>query len=145
MELEVASITIGLITTLLFTEMLGLAAGGMIVPGYLALHLHRPGCVALTILAAIVTFGVTKLVARFALVYGRRRIALMLITGFLVGAVFKMTAAGCQSSLVQAGSSVQVTGVIDPVLTVASASGTTVSSALDIVSSIAEGVRTARD
>jgi poly-gamma-glutamate biosynthesis protein PgsC/CapC len=96
MNVEIVSIAIGLIMTLLFTEMFGLAAGGMIVPGYLALSLDRPGCIALTVIAALVTLGIARLVAQFALMYGRRRIALMLIVGFLVGTSLEAAAAWWQ-------------------------------------------------
>ena len=36
------SIGIGLIVSLVFSEILGLAAGGLIVPGYIALYLDQP-------------------------------------------------------------------------------------------------------
>ena len=42
MELLPISVGIGLAISLLFTEMFGIAAGGMIVPGYIALHLTKP-------------------------------------------------------------------------------------------------------
>jgi len=32
----------GLVISLIFSETLGLAAGGMVVPGYLALMIHEP-------------------------------------------------------------------------------------------------------
>ena len=38
----VQSVGIGLALSLFFSETLGLAAGGMVVPGYVALMLHHP-------------------------------------------------------------------------------------------------------
>ena len=38
----VLSIGLGLVTSLAFSEILGVAAGGMVVPGYIALYLDRP-------------------------------------------------------------------------------------------------------
>ena len=54
-----ASIGIGLAVSLLFSEMFGLAAGGMVVPGYIALYLNRPVDIVLTLAAGV-------LIPRFA-------------------------------------------------------------------------------
>ena len=67
MDTFTVSIAIGLIVSLLFTEFYGLSSGGMIVPGYLALHLHQPVSVALTLLAAVLTFCAVRLLARVAI------------------------------------------------------------------------------
>ncbi len=61
MDTLTVSIAIGLIVSLLFTEYFGLSSGGMIVPGYLALHLDRPASVAITLLTAAATFGAVRL------------------------------------------------------------------------------------
>lgn len=85
MDSVTVSIAIGLVVSLLFTELYGLSAGGMIVPGYLALHLHQPLPVLLTLLTAALTFGAVRLLARFAIIYGRRRVVMMVLFGFLFG------------------------------------------------------------
>jgi poly-gamma-glutamate biosynthesis protein PgsC/CapC len=85
MDNVTVSIAIGLVISLLFTEFYGLSAGGMIVPGYLALHLRQPLPVLLTLLTAALTFGAVRLLARFAIIYGRRRIVMMILFGFLFG------------------------------------------------------------
>jgi hypothetical protein len=58
MELLTLSVGIGLAVSLLFTEMFGIASGGMIVPGYIALSLTRPWDVVLTLGAGFVTFAI---------------------------------------------------------------------------------------
>ena len=88
-ELLVASIGIGLAISLLFSEMFGLAAGGMVVPGYIALYLNRPVDVALTLAAALVTYFVVHALSTFMIVYGKRRTVLMIVIGFLVRTVFE--------------------------------------------------------
>ena len=45
MDTLTVSIAVGLIVSLLFTEMFGLSAGGMIVPGYLAIYYGWPSLV----------------------------------------------------------------------------------------------------
>jgi poly-gamma-glutamate biosynthesis protein PgsC/CapC len=89
MDAQTLAIAVGLVVSFAFSEIYGLAAGGMIVPGYLALALDRPGTVVLTLLAALITFGLVRFVSDWAIVYGRRRIVLMMIVGFVVGALLR--------------------------------------------------------
>jgi len=89
-ELLTVSIGLGLAASLLYGELFGLAAGGMVVPGYMALYANKPIDVGLTLLAALITFGVLKGLSQIAIVYGRRRTALTILIGYLVGLVFRM-------------------------------------------------------
>lgn len=90
-ELELLSLSIGLglAASLLYGELFGLAAGGMVVPGYIALYANKPIDVGLTLLAALITFGFLKGVSQIAIVYGRRRTALTILVGYLVGVGFR--------------------------------------------------------
>ena len=80
------SIGLGLVVSLFFSEFLGLAAGGMIVPGYFALNLSDPVSVVMTLLVAYLTYLVVKFMSSFIIVYGRRRTVLMIMVGFVLGA-----------------------------------------------------------
>src|SRR6266487_3681597 len=73
--------------SLIFSETLGLAAGGMVVPGYLALMIHEPLRILGTVLMSLLTLGVLKLLSRYALVYGRRRIVVSVLIGFVFGSL----------------------------------------------------------
>lgn len=84
------AIGLGLIVSLLFTEAFGLAAGGMIVPGYFALNFNRPMDIVLTLTVALAAYIVVYGVSKFAIIYGRRRIVLMLLTGFVIGHAVRM-------------------------------------------------------
>lgn len=90
MEPIVLAIAIGLVVSLLFSELFGLAAGGMVVPGYVALYLDRPLAVVLTLAVALVTFGLVRAVSQVAIVYGRRRTVLAILVGFLLGAIVRV-------------------------------------------------------
>ncbi len=79
------SIGTGLIVSLTLTELFGLAAGGLVVPGYLALYLDRPMTILLTLAAAFLTWAVVKGLSRVAIIYGKRRTVLMILVGFLIG------------------------------------------------------------
>ena len=81
------AVGLGLAISLIFSETLGLAAGGMVVPGYLALMIHEPLRILGTIAVAILTFGTLKLLSRYTLIYGRRRIVVAVLIGFVYGAL----------------------------------------------------------
>lgn len=83
------SIGLGLFVSLLFSEFLGLAAGGMVVPGYFALHLGDPAKVVMTLAVGILTYLVVRFMMFFMVVYGRRRTVLMILVGFLIGALVR--------------------------------------------------------
>ena len=83
-DLLSASIGIGLAVSLFFSEMFGLAAGGMVVPGYIALYLNRPIDITLTIVAALLTYFAVHALSTFIIIYGKRRTVLMITIGYLV-------------------------------------------------------------
>jgi len=79
------AIGIGLIMSLIFSEAFGLAAGGMVVPGYIALALAEPWRVAGTVAAGLVAFLVVRILGRFMLMYGRRHLVMAILIGFICG------------------------------------------------------------
>lgn len=81
------SIGIGLVFGLVFVEAFGLFAGGMVVPGYIALDMVNPGFVGLTIFAALVINLVIRFLSRYLIIYGRRRVSLTVLLAFLIGAL----------------------------------------------------------
>jgi poly-gamma-glutamate biosynthesis protein PgsC/CapC len=88
-EADIIVIGIGLVLSLLFTEFLGVAPGGIIVPGYLALGLQDPLAVAITLGIAGVTFFIVRALATVTILYGRRRTVLMILLGFLLGTLLR--------------------------------------------------------
>ncbi len=64
----VLGLGVGLSASLALAEILSIAPGGYIVPGYLALSLNQPGRVLATVGVALATFLVMRLVARFVIV-----------------------------------------------------------------------------
>jgi gamma-polyglutamate biosynthesis protein CapC len=81
------AVGLGLVISLIFSETLGLAAGGMVVPGYLALMIHDPFRIVGTVLCSLLTLGAIKLISRYTLIYGRRRIVISVLLGFAFGAI----------------------------------------------------------
>lgn len=83
------AIGIGLLVGLLFVDVFGLYAGGMVVPGYLALQLNNWVSVALTLVTSFIIFAIMRIISRFLIIYGRRRIALIVLISFLLGTAFR--------------------------------------------------------
>ena len=84
-EYIVTSIGFGLVVSLLFSELFGIAAGGMVVPGYFALFLDQPLTIMMTLVVAYISYAIVKTLSSFMIIYGRRRTVLMIITGFMLG------------------------------------------------------------
>jgi len=84
-ELLVTAIGIGLVVSLIFSETLGLAAGGMVVPGYIAINLRDPLKLTVTILLGLAAWLVVKLLSNIMILYGRRRTVMIILVGFVLG------------------------------------------------------------
>ncbi len=79
------AIGLGIFLSLVFTETLGVTAGGLIVPGYIALNLNDPWRVISTFAISIVVFGIVKILSDKLLIYGKRRLVFCLLLGFIFG------------------------------------------------------------
>ncbi len=84
-ELVLRAVGLGLVLSLIFSETLGLAAGGMVVPGYMALMIHHPFRIAGTILVSLATFLTVKFLSNYIFIYGRRRTVVIILLGFAYG------------------------------------------------------------
>lgn len=80
-----AAVGLGVLVSLIFTELLGASAGGIVVPGYIALYLDRPVQIITTLLVAFATWMLIRLISSFTILYGKRRMALSILVGFILG------------------------------------------------------------
>lgn len=80
-----AAVGLGVLVSLIFTELLGASAGGIVVPGYIALYLDRPVQIITTLLVALATWMIIRIVSNFTILYGKRRMALSILIGFIIG------------------------------------------------------------
>lgn len=100
-----------MVVSLLFSELFGLAVGGMVVPGYIAMYLDRPRDVAMTIAASLATFLMVRVLASVVIIYGRRRTVIMILVGYLCGAMLR----GVQGTIITGfGSDTAIIGYIIP-------------------------------
>jgi len=94
LNLLALAIGVGLLLTLLVTEAFGIAAGGLVVPGYMALKLMQPVNFALTIMVALATFAIIRVASSFLVLYGRRMTGITILTAYLLGALLELLIGG---------------------------------------------------
>ncbi|MEE4184331.1 MAG: poly-gamma-glutamate biosynthesis protein PgsC [Gammaproteobacteria bacterium] len=94
LNLLALAIGVGLIITLLITEAFGIAAGGLVVPGYMALKLMQPVNFAITMLVALGAFAIVRVLSSFMVLYGRRMTGLTILTAYLLGALLELIIGG---------------------------------------------------
>ena len=89
-EFAYIAIGLGMVISLFLTETIGVMAGGIIVPGYFALYLQDPLQTITTFFIGMLTYWIIFLLSKFLLIYGRRRLILCLLIGFLLGYCFRL-------------------------------------------------------
>jgi poly-gamma-glutamate biosynthesis protein PgsC/CapC len=69
----------------MFSELLGASAGGIVVPGYIALYLDKPLQIIGTLIISLITWGIIRIISSFTLMFGKRRMVLSILIGFILG------------------------------------------------------------
>jgi gamma-polyglutamate biosynthesis protein CapC len=72
---------VGLLFSLACIAITGIYPGGIIVPSYLSLFLDDPARLAGTIVIALLTFVAYRVSAHWLILFGRRRLVFLLLTG----------------------------------------------------------------
>jgi len=80
----IEAVGIGMFLSLILTETIGLAAGGIVVPGYIALVLHHPVQVVATVIAGLLTYSIIKLLSKYIIIYGRRLLIISILLGYFI-------------------------------------------------------------
>ena len=87
----IEAVGIGMFLSLVLTETIGLAAGGIVVPGYIALVLHHPVQVVATVLAGLVTYLVIRFLSKYIIIYGRRLLIISILIGYLIAYLTRLS------------------------------------------------------
>ncbi len=80
----IEAVGIGMFLSLILTETIGLAAGGIVVPGYIALVLHHPVQVVATVIAGLLTYLIIRILSKYIIIYGRRLLIISILIGYLI-------------------------------------------------------------
>ena len=89
LEHPAIAIGLGMIISLILTEAVGVTAGGLIVPGYIALSLHNPYAVAFTFCISLMTLFILNFLSKFIIIYGKRRLVFCLLLSFTLGSLIR--------------------------------------------------------
>lgn len=81
------AITLGIVFSLIFIELFGMAAGGVIIPGYISLQLTNVDKILGTLLIAFITFLIITLISKFTFLFGRRQMVVALLVGTLLSII----------------------------------------------------------
>lgn len=81
---EVA-IGLGVLMSLFLLETFGAAAGGIVVAGYVAMYLHQPITILATLSISLLVYLIVKILGKFMFIYGRRRMVVTVLLGFIIG------------------------------------------------------------
>jgi len=87
----IEAVGIGMFLSLILTETIGLAAGGIVVPGYIALVLHNPVQVISTIVVGLITYLIVKFISFYIIIYGRRLLIVSILIGYLIAYITKIS------------------------------------------------------
>ncbi|KPU45978.1 capsule biosynthesis protein CapC [Oxobacter pfennigii] len=79
------AIIIGIILSLLFTELTGVLPAGLVVPGYLSLTMDKPQTLLIIFLISLVTYLiVTYGIGKITILYGKRKITAMIAIAIII-------------------------------------------------------------
>ena len=81
----VQAIGIGIVISCMFTECVGLYAGGLIVPGYFAFFGNQPLRILVSLLVALAAYSVISGLSNVIILYGRRRFMATVLISYLLG------------------------------------------------------------
>ena len=85
------SLVIGIVVSILLTELIGISPGGIIVPGYVALVLDQPAALAGFLVISAGTYGILLLLSKVLLLYGSRRFGVTVLVGLALSAGARLT------------------------------------------------------
>ena len=81
---------IGVLVSIIFYELTDISPGGIIVPGLLVMYFHSIERVIYTIIIALITYFIVKLLSKKLLVFGKRRFVLMIIISIMLSIVLEL-------------------------------------------------------
>lgn len=78
------TLLLGIILSLIFAEFTDLSPGGIIVPAYFAMYSYDPMRILGTLLIAVLSVAMVRLMSHYMILYGRRRFAVYVMTGIFL-------------------------------------------------------------
>ena len=93
------AVALGLVFSLYSSEVLGFVAGGLVVPGYFVVISSRPYMILATIISAFLAYALLRILSSYMLLYGRRRLLVAVLLGFIFSYLSKWVSSVYPNSL----------------------------------------------
>ena len=99
MTISFNTLILGIMVAIIFYEITNISPGGIIVPGLLAMYISQPQRIVYTIIVAIVTYLIVKLISKYFIVFGKRRFVLMIIISIIINFILELIITGLSINL----------------------------------------------
>ena len=84
------TLLIGILLAVVYAEAFGVMPGGIIVPAYFAMTLDRPLRAVATLGVSLLALAAYKLLARYFILFGKRRFLLLIVLGGVLAQVWAL-------------------------------------------------------
>ena len=81
-------IFLGIIISIIYYELTDISPGGIIVPGVMVFYISQPERMLYTVLIAVVTYYIIKLLSHYLIIFGKRKYSLTLLVAIILNLVF---------------------------------------------------------
>ncbi|MBO4562525.1 MAG: poly-gamma-glutamate biosynthesis protein PgsC [Clostridia bacterium] len=89
------SIILGIAVSLIFTELTGISAGGIVVPAYLALTVNEPSILISTLAIGLISYVAVEFgLSRFMMLYGKRKFAAFVFIALILRIILNLALGG---------------------------------------------------
>ncbi len=94
------TIILGIAVSLIFTEITGISAGGIVVPAYLALTVNQPSVLISTLAIGLIAYVVVEFgLSRLVMLYGKRKFAAFVFVALILRIALNLALGGIFDSL----------------------------------------------
>ena len=94
------TIILGMAVSLIFTEITGISAGGIVVPAYLALTVNQPSVLISTLAIGLIAYVVVEFgLSRLVMLYGKRKFAAFVFIALILRIILNIALGGIFDSL----------------------------------------------
>ncbi|MBR0135049.1 MAG: poly-gamma-glutamate biosynthesis protein PgsC [Clostridia bacterium] len=94
------TIILGIVVSLIFTELTGISAGGIVVPAYLALTVNEPTILLSTLAIGLIAYVAVEFgLSRFMILYGKRKFAAFVFIALILRIILNLALNGVFDAL----------------------------------------------
>ena len=94
------TIILGIAVSLIFTEITGISAGGIVVPAYLALTVNQPSVLISTLAIGLIAYVVVEFgLSRLVMLYGKRKFAAFVFIALILRIILNIALGGIFDTL----------------------------------------------